>query len=160
MKSLKDQILTKPVPQAPSDLLEVIGGALKATLSDDQLDAVESWIAKSYSANHVQSVERLLKRNSKAKPFQSIQTGAKQGKQPIEISDKKVLRSQKEVGSKNQKNKPKSKKKGDGNDSQVSIPAQSEGTFTNTDLNFLNDTQDLAEPKKIDTTMSVQAMHT
>ena len=159
MKTLKDHLLTKPANHGPTDMLEAVGNALRESLSEEQVKSIVAWLSKNYSAGHAEVLEKALKRNYKAKSSQPTQNQTKQAKQTVEISDKKVLRSQKDKNGPSQKSKRKGKKATEANDSQVSNPAQSEGTFTNTEMNFLNDTQDLAENKKIDTTMSVQAMH-
>lgn len=158
MKFLKEQLQQRQNGSHPTDILDAVGGALRENLSEEQLKVILAWLSKTYSPNHSEALEKVLRRPVKSKASQPNQGPARQGKPAVEISEKK-LRSHREKAGPSQKGKKKGKANGDGNDSQVSIPAQSEGTFTNTDLNFLNDTQDLAETKKIDTTMSVQAMH-
>ena len=159
VKSIKANLQAVVIPTQSPSMLDVIVGALRENVSKDQIKNMLAWISKSYTLHHSETLEKALMGDLKQKLTPGNPPSTKAGKALPDVIEKKSRSQQR--NSKLANNLSKHKSKGaerDGNESQVSIPPQSVGTFTQTDL-FLNEVQELAE-KKIDTTMSVQAMHT
>lgn len=159
VKTIKSGLQTSASTNQSPSMLDVIVGALRENVTKDQIKNILAWIGKTYTPHHAETLEKALMGNLKQQPTPTKLPSTKGQKALQETIEKKSRSQQRDIKAANQASKNKSKKtERDGNESQMSIPPQSVGTFTHTDM-FLIEAQELAD-KKIESTMSVQAMHT
>jgi len=158
VKSLKTAKVSQPAESKgqTDKSFDILSTAVKELLPHDKLEQIKAWVIEKYQKADAEKVISSISTVIHADPIPhtlSVHSLAPTGAKPRSSKTKTIQKKEPPLRVSKRQQGIKAQ---DGNESMMSLPPQSEGTFTNTE--FLNtDTVNLPEPKIIDSTMSERA---